>query len=135
MPTSTSRTDPLVGASIDIKRLYSLDLPGPYDEPEDPGTCWIRVNADIGLKDSDAADTFRLIVCTPAGLAQERESAPTWGAHLLVLSRFDWEIVKSALVGKIAEVGRRATSWDDFVRRFACYAEWEYEDFEDEYRA
>lgn len=116
-------------AAIRMKRLYSLDLPGPSDEPEDLEDCWVRVNVDIGLATSDAADTFRLIVCTPRALSRDlANTRGTWGAQLLVLPRFDWETVTAALAEKISEVASRATSWEDFVQRFGCFAAWEFDD-------
>lgn len=50
--------------SVEIKRLYSPDLPDISDEPEDSLDCWIRVYADIGEVGAPGADTFSLVACT-----------------------------------------------------------------------
>ncbi len=115
---------------VEIKRLYSLDLPGVDDSPTDPANCWIRVNVDIGPVDSDAADTFRFVVTTPARLQLEMARMPTmWGRDLMVVREFAWEPVEAALTECIDSIARRSPTWEAFVERFICYAAWEFEDF------
>lgn len=119
-----------MSSSIEIKRLYSLDLPGPSDEPDDPENCWVRVYADIGPVDSPSADTFRLVVCTPPALSRElARSEVVWGSHLLVVPRFDWEVVKLALGEKINSLAADSGGWEEFVRSLGRYVAWEFEDF------
>jgi Immunity protein 8 len=118
--------------AFEIKRLYSLDLPGPDDEPEDRADCWVRINADIGPTFSETADTFYLVVATPLALARAADAqGAVWGAHVLVIPRFDWEIVRRELLQQVEQVASQADTWEEFARRFSAYAAWEFADFED----
>ena len=113
---------------VEIKRLYSLDLPDGSELPEDPSDCWIRINLDIGPTGSPGADTFRFVACTPRALQEKlAKSRFVWGPDLLIVSRFDWPQVEAVVGELVASVAGQASDWDEFVRLFGRHASWEFE--------
>lgn len=91
-----------------LKGIYSIDLPeGDPSLPEDPENCWIVLQADIGLNDgTEAADTFTFYVCTVKKLsAIVKEKNYRFGRHLIIVDRFDWQMVESAIFKICDETG------------------------------
>jgi hypothetical protein len=114
----------------EVKRWMSLDLPDAKALPEDPESCCVSMQADIGPVGEDSADTFSFEVCTPSGLASrlDGEARPFWGRGTLVVGAFSWEAVDAALNQYV-----RSVSGDDWaevaekLNRFMC---WEFEDYQ-----
>jgi len=118
--------------SVEIKRLYSPDLPELSDEPDDPLDCWIRVYADIGEVGAPGADTFSLVACTVRAVEREVDRTQTrWGYPLLLVSRFDWSTVTDAIAAKANEVAGTATDWEEFARGLGRFSDWEFEGYQD----
>src|SRR5688572_5502984 len=108
-----------------LKGLWSPDLPmGEESLPNDPSNCWIVIQADIGLPDSDAADTFTFYVCTLKFLDHAlKQEGFLLAAHTIVVSQFDWQTVRIA----IEAACDRATgnSWKDITSRLSQFADHE----------
>lgn len=120
--------------SIEVKLqgpIYSLELSnGPPQLPPDPKDCWIVVYADIGQEGSRGADTFTFYVCTLKKLVTiVRKKRYELQRHLLIVERFDWGLVESAILS----ICERATgeTWDEVATQIGRYGHWEFEDYQE----
>jgi hypothetical protein len=89
----------------ELQDIRSPDLVPP-DLPPDPVVCAVRFDALIGPRGdaSVPAEAYGFIVATPAQLRQIDQ--PTWGRGLLIVSRFDWEVVIQAVALFLAQCAR-----------------------------
>ena len=112
-----------------LEGIYSIDLPdGPPRLPEDPSDCWIVVQADIGPVGTDGADTFTFYVCTLKRLQRALKSeAWQFGRHSLIVERFDWDIVESAIRRMVDD--QEAADWDALAAKLGQYGQWEFADY------
>jgi Immunity protein 8 len=111
-----------------LKGLSSIDLPDGTSLPEDPGDCWVVVTASIGLAEDEGSDDFTLYVCTPRRLDRVvADESQLWGQHLLIVERFDWSVVRTAVEKMCDEITDE--TWDAIASRLSRYAAWEFEDY------
>lgn len=108
-----------------LKGIYSIDLPGgPPELPPDPEDCWVVVQADIGAVVGDAADEFTFYVCTPGKLTKVLgQKEYLFGRHLLIVPRFDWQIVENAIGAVCEQI--RGQSWEEIAGQLNTYGGWE----------
>lgn len=115
-----------------LKGISSIDLPGGAPElPADPTNCWIVVQADIGAADGDAADEFTFYVCTPAKLMSVFEQEEyVFGKHLLIVPRFDWQVVEMAISTICEQVD--GETWEELAEELHVYGGWEFHRYADD---
>jgi len=109
--------------------IYSIDLPGgPPELPSDPSNCWVVIQADIGHEGGEGADIFTFYVCTISALEDQlKVKGCELGRHLIILERFDWELVEKAICDICANAS--GETWEDIAHFIARYGSWEYEDY------
>ena len=112
-----------------VDGIYSLDLPqGKPALPDDLNCCWVVVQADIGPAEASGSETFTFYVCTPRRLQQVLEKVGSQlGRHLIVVERFDWDVLKGAIRDVIANL--EAESWDELAQLVGRHGLWEFEDY------
>lgn len=108
-----------------LKGVFSPDLPeGEPSLPENPASCWVVLHADIGLPESEAADTFTFYVTTTAFLEGELDNQEfQLGRGLIILSEFSWSGVSAAVEDVIGRcIGN---TWEEIASGLSKYAEYE----------
>jgi len=87
---------------------------------------WIRVLA--GPAGEQGEESFDLNVCTPQWLqGQVARTGPIVGRHLLIVDRWDIELVERAVSDLVA--GVEADDWDSIAGKLSRIGRWEFEDY------
>lgn len=108
-----------------VKQLWSPDLPqGSPQLPSTPEHCYIVIQADIGLSDSDAADTFTFGVTTPAFLAAKGHQL---SRHEILLPQFDWQSVELAIQQRCKTA--TGSTWEELTKSIG--GQWEFDGYDD----
>lgn len=95
--------------------------------PDDPENFGMWLELKIGPTDAVGADDFRLFVCTPCWLKNERR-ATQWGRHMLVVCEYDLDVIKTEIEQCIEKcIG---ASWTVTAQKIARFLAWEFEDFQ-----
>jgi len=88
---------------------------------------WIRVYA--GPADGSGAESFELLVCTPAWLAVEVvRTGPMVGRHLLIVEKWDATQVRDKITELFTQ--ENGKDWHDLAVRLSRLGFWEFEDFQ-----
>lgn len=119
---------------VEAKSFDSLEIEDPLDRywPNDVtsfGT-WVRVG--IGSTESDAADEFRIFICTPTWLASHlvhEKDGVMWGRHMLVVSEYNLERIKGSVERLISRCS--GNEWPIIAQKLSQYAQWEFEDYQE----
>ena len=145
---SITRLGPAASSNLpvvraELKSLFSADCPEGLEHytPDDPADFAISLQAFIGSTDDDRVDSFDVLVCTPAWLAQHmsdprlRASQPrawtwlqpgiTFGRNLLVVERWDYELLRDTLSRLCASF--QGPDWGSLASRIDKYLPWEYD--------
>lgn len=109
-----------------VKELSSDCLNLAVELPNDMTCFAIDLRLRIGREDSNGADDFSLLVCTPAWLASS-VAEPRWGRHLLIVHRYDLATIRSKIESYVSEVS--GETWSDIASKLARVFAWEYEDY------
>lgn len=114
----------------EVKRWMCLDLPDAMALPEDPGSCCVSMQADIGPVGEEGADTFSFEVCTPGGLAArlDQDARPFWGRGTLVIGAFSWEAVDAALNQLVRSLS--GDDWPALAAKLNSFMYWEFEGYQ-----
>lgn len=95
----------------------------------DDSTCfglWIEFR--VGLKKENAADDFRLFVCTPSWLEKEcHENTVLWGRHCLIVSEYDFDLITLEMNRCIENCDGK--DWLTIANKISRFAAWEFEDY------
>lgn len=95
--------------------------------PEDPHSCAITINAEIG-PDRGGAESFQFVVVTPDRLL---DGAPVrWGRGYLVVQEFAWEAVEGALRRLFMHADR--PTWEESARELSRELHWEFDGYSDD---
>ncbi|WP_308367235.1 MULTISPECIES: immunity 8 family protein [unclassified Microbulbifer] len=100
--------------------------------PEDEYCFSEWVTLSIGVKGEEGSTYFNLLVCTPEWISRKLDSAQSvWGRHMLIIRKYDTELIESEVNKKLQELLEIFTGDDDlkFSEKIARYAHWEYEDY------
>lgn len=114
-----------------LRRLHSPDLFDlEHGQPDDPQCFGILVQALIGPMGEDGEESFDFLVCTPSWLATRiPEGAYRFGYHYLFLARYDYALLRSAIlhICTLAD----GEDWSSVAGLIARYGRWEFEDYHD----
>jgi hypothetical protein len=114
----------------EIKGLHSPDLYAlELDNPPDIENCCVLIEVSVGPKDEPGEEYFGVVVTTPRWLADhlsDREYLS--GRHYLIVKRYDFEVVRSALYKQFQ--GVQGANWSEVAERLARYGQWEFEDYQ-----
>jgi hypothetical protein len=111
-----------------LKSLHSPDVDDLRSFlPEVPERFAVLVQAMIGPAGEDSAESFDIVVCSPAAIREEAEKGPVIGLHRIVMARFGYD----DLVRTIREFCQRCegATWQDVARRVGRLGRWEFEDY------
>ncbi|WP_394829153.1 Imm8 family immunity protein [Pendulispora albinea] len=99
-------------------------------QPENPDVVAEYLYVDIGSKPGKGADTFSILVATPAGLdtLEEREGILASRA-LLVMKRYNFEDLWRWLERTVSKC--EAETWNACVEKLRIYFQWEYENYKE----
>ncbi len=116
-----------------LRYLLSADAPDgdlrSY-RPDDPEEFRLLVQALIGPSDAAGEESFEFLVCTPAWLAQQASrDGFVWGRHYLVLPKYSYEAIESAIQKLVQRV--EGPNWESVAETLARYGGWEFEDYTD----
>jgi hypothetical protein len=114
----------------EIKALHSPDLFDLESEtPPDVENCCILIEVSVGPKDESSEEHFGVVVATPKWLADHVSDCDyLFGRHYLIVKRYDFEVVKSALRKQFQ--GVKGANWSEVAERLARYGQWEFEDYQ-----
>lgn len=116
----------------ELKALDSTDPETGYDleayVPANAESFGIEVTAHIGLRGSEGADNFSIIVCTPQWLSEQSfEKGFRWGAHYLFVTRWDLRVVRRAITDMCRHT--EGPDWAAIATKLSRYGYWEFEDY------
>ncbi|WP_020393842.1 Imm8 family immunity protein [Thiolinea disciformis] len=109
---------------LEVKKIFSTEL-RELALPEDPACCAVTVFVDIGLKHSEGAEQFHVLVVTPQFLIQH--PATFWGKGCLLIPEFSWREVIRMIERLVSSIS--VCSWDEAVKVLCNYMEWEFENY------
>jgi hypothetical protein len=112
-----------------LRRLHS---PNVFDlknyAPQEGEPVGLLIQAMIGPHNGSGEESFDFVVCTPEWLASQMpESGYTFGRHHLVVRRYDYATIWSA----IEDLCNQATgqNWHSVAAFLNRYGKWEFEDY------
>jgi hypothetical protein len=114
-----------------LKALFSFHIDLKTYSPPDPERFCLRLNADIGLEDSEGADMFQIQVCTPKWLVEQQEQGAlpevVYGRHMMFVLSYDLRRITDALESYCEKcVGE---NWPEIAEKLARIGAWEFEDY------
>lgn len=96
------------------------------DDPENFGL-WIEFSA--GPTDSDGADDYRILVCTPDWIKREYGTKKAiHGRHMLIVFKYDISEIKFAIHQCVE--GCNGSDFGEIAPKIARFAAWEFEDYQ-----
>lgn len=112
-----------------LKRLHSPDVDDLESfVPTEPDRFGILVQAMFGPEDLEGEESFDLLICTPAWLAEEvTRAGAVIGRHHLVVNGFDFQQIRAFLDGYARSVS--GSSWHEVAAKLARLGRWEFEDY------
>jgi hypothetical protein len=112
-----------------LRRLHSPDVDNLETYvPLVPECFGILVQAMFGPEGAEGEESFDILVCTPAWLAERVQSVGFLsGRNQLVVSSFNFSQLRDFIV----EYGKSATgeTWRDVAKKLARLGKWEFEDY------
>jgi hypothetical protein len=114
----------------EIKGMHSPDLCAlESDNPPDTENCSILIEVSVGPRDAIGEEHFGVVVTTPQWLADHvADGDYLFGRHYLIVKRYDFDVVKSALYKQFQ--GVKGANWPEVAERLARYGRWEFEDYQ-----
>ena len=111
---------------LEVRSIYSTDLPSLGDLPRDPMDCVVNVHMGIGVFHKAGVDQFTVQVCTPKWIARQVLSNGVLLGHgFIIVPIFDWTIVESALNTLVEQIS--VESWEGAIERLRRHAAWEFD--------
>ena len=111
---------------LELRRLYSPELPHLGEVPRDPSRACVMVYAEVGVAGTTGADTFYFSVCTRKWLEEELErKSIVFGHGRIIVETFDWDVVSEAIEGLVR--GIEAATWEQAVEKLRLVASWDRE--------
>lgn len=95
--------------------------------PDDGRSFSIQLRIKIGLIDSEGADDFELIVCTPKWMV-ENFYGPKWGRHLLIVPEYDYNCIEKFICSHVGQCTGK--DWVEIAAKLARVFFWEFEDYQ-----
>ncbi len=113
----------------EVRALHSPDICQlQSDAPHDITNFGILVQALVGPSGEPGEESFDVVVCTPAWLAQElSQSEYLYGRHHLIVERYDYCLIRRALDETFG--GVTGATWAEVAERLARFGHWEFEDY------
>lgn len=88
---------------------------------------WLRML--VGAADSAGKESFDVLVCTPAWLANTvAKEGPQIGRHRLIVESLDLRVAEEFLRLQVERI--EAPTWDDLAAKIARLGYWEFEDYQ-----
>jgi Immunity protein 8 len=107
-----------------LKGLHSADLVRP--ETPKASEFAVAMQASIGPKDENGAETFSFTVATPAFVASL--GLPRWGRGLLLVQSFSWQEVERHVERLLARAHR--ATWAETAAVLNQQMEWEFDGYQ-----
>ncbi len=80
----------------------------------------------IGSSFEKGEDIFYVFICTPAFILSDfSETNFVWGRHMIIVFKYDWDEIFTAIKEKVEEVS--SDTWGDVAHEINKYAGWEFE--------
>lgn len=110
-----------------LKSVGSIDYDPATYLPEESNIFSITLNLSIGLADSNGADYFDLLVCTPEWLSKSIWE-PKLIRHMLIVRKYDLDEIKDTINKCIEKC--TCDTWLETAQKLSRYFAWEYEDYQ-----
>ena len=108
-----------------LRSISSVELEG-RALPPDPEDCAVLMHAEIGPTDAAmGADRFHFTVATPSRVLDG--AGMRWGRGTLVVDRFSWDGVESAVRRLLMHADR--PTWEASALELAKEMHWEFENY------
>ena len=110
-----------------LKRIHSPDVDFKDYWPEEEDRFSFLLQAMIGPEESDASESFDIVVCTPRWLAENCHE-PMWGRHMLIVPNYD--------IGRIEKMISQYCSsctgkdWETIAKSLSQIGRWEFEGYQ-----
>jgi hypothetical protein len=113
-----------------IRYLHSPDVDDLESfQPADPANFMLLVQVMAGPADGPGEESFDVVVCTPAWLAERvRSNGPVIGRHHLIVDTYDFTAIEDALTNAVES--EEAPSWNELGERLGRIGRWEFEDYQ-----
>ena len=112
-----------------LKRIHSPDVPDLRTyRPHDPSKFGFLLQLMIGPDAEEGAESFDLLVCTPAWLIEQHESGDVvWGRHHVIVFKYDLDRLLSAVRAYCDQC--EGDTWREVALQVGRIAKWEFEDY------
>jgi hypothetical protein len=95
--------------------------------PPQAGPFAIGIRALVGPSDGSGEESFDLTVCSPDWLAAELVKGFRWGHGLLIVAKWDAEVVERAVRDLVLHT--EGSDWHEVAEKLARYTHWEFADY------
>lgn len=108
----------------ELKSIMSPDVDLENFVPDESEGFSVFVQAFIGPMESSGADSFGITVCDPTWIERQLVGKKyAWGYRTLVLEKYDFGVLKSAIERLCGQVSGQ--DWGEIAGKLNSYAAWE----------
>lgn len=112
-----------------LKQLHSPDINFENYWPKDESNFGFLLELSIGSNDSNGADIFQLMVCTPDWFKSEyKDQLAVWGYSFLFVFKYDIPAIKTFITKHIEK--KYGNDWPSIAVKIDRYAMWEFQDYQ-----
>lgn len=110
-----------------VKGIFCDEFDLSSYSPDDGQIFSATLRIKIGPVDSEGADDFELLVCTPEWMLKHIQG-PKWGRHLLIVSEYDLNCIEEFICSYVAQcIGK---DWPEIAAKLTRVFFWEFEDYQ-----
>lgn len=110
-----------------LKSVGSIDCDPVRFIPEEKNIFGITLTLSIGLSNSNGADYFDVLVCTPEWLSKSVWE-PELVRHMLIVRKYDINEIKDTINHCIEKC--TCNTWAETALKLSRYFAWEFEDYQ-----
>jgi hypothetical protein len=112
-----------------LKKIHSPDIDLANYWPEDDTNFGFLLEASIGPRDSDGADIFQFMVCSPDWIKKTKHASKlVWGQHMLIAIEYDLPAILTELERRIEMT--TGSDWGTIARKLNKIAQWEFDEYQ-----
>jgi len=111
-----------------LKSLHSPDVADLAGWAPGKAVFSLSLQAMIGPSHEESAESFDILVCSPAWLAREMSGISILsGTHKLIMNRYDYRVLRGYLERRVAAV--EAPTWPELARQLGSLGRWEFDGY------
>jgi hypothetical protein len=114
--------------NAELKRIMTQDLQS-LDEyqPADHESFEVKIEASIGVKDSQSGDSFIVTVVTPKFLEEKYSiSDAPFLLHTMLVKEWNPRLIRERIRKLVSSISGK--DWPEIASKLGRYGQWEFED-------